>query len=383
MSTRLRRCVRVAIDDTIRRRLAWLAGNGVIRRRFLELVQVARARSTLLHPSAQRDACPVQALFALAHHHQAFTRSPWLWPAGEASHEASREANREANREASREANVYALVRSLAIHVVGRHDVPQVLSDVWFAEPDARGREAQRWFIAHSNGQRFRDVPGLPIALTRKMERLLLTSSPDLPLRQAIRRAELRALGAEAWMIGVILDALGDDLSRGEFWRPVFEWFVRHTDELDGDDVEQMIDYLVRLSLVPHVFRTPDGPVEIDPPEPEFSITGRSVAAMRRRMNEWWTYQPQPKRSRVRWRPLAIPAYASVVREDPERLVRWSIVELTNDAELQAEGYAMRHCVGAYVQDCLRGESSIWSLRRSEVTSEVQPEASSDPASGA
>ena len=41
----------------------------------------------------------------------------------------------------------------------------------------------------------------------------------------------------------------------------------------------------------------------------------------------------------------------------------WTIQELCTNAALFMEGRAMRHCVGIYVQRCLRHRTSIWSMQ--------------------
>nr|WP_276604182.1 PcfJ domain-containing protein [Nannocystis pusilla] len=58
------------------------------------------------------------------------------------------------------------------------------------------------------------------------------------------------------------------------------------------------------------------------------------------------------------------------------------IGELLSSEGLRAEGQALRHCVGTYVGRCVRGMSSIWSLRSadregmvaSRFTIEVEPQ---------
>ena len=42
---------------------------------------------------------------------------------------------------------------------------------------------------------------------------------------------------------------------------------------------------------------------------------------------------------------------------------RWQMMELTNSAQLRAEGAALNHCVASYADRCSRDLSRIWSLR--------------------
>ena len=41
----------------------------------------------------------------------------------------------------------------------------------------------------------------------------------------------------------------------------------------------------------------------------------------------------------------------------------WTIYELCTSQQLQAEGRIMGHCVFSYTDQCLAGDTSIWSLR--------------------
>jgi hypothetical protein len=66
--------------------------------------------------------------------------------------------------------------------------------------------------------------------------------------------------------------------------------------------------------------------------------------------------------------------------DSSEPPITWELTELTNSAQLRAEGVALQHCVASYSHACWRGASRIWSLRRrrdvnvrSIVTLEVNP----------
>jgi hypothetical protein len=69
------------------------------------------------------------------------------------------------------------------------------------------------------------------------------------------------------------------------------------------------------------------------------------------------------------------------LQEDPSASpISWELTELTNSAQLRAEGVALQHCVASYSHSCWRGASRIWSVRRrrdsdvrSIVTVEVDP----------
>jgi hypothetical protein len=51
-----------------------------------------------------------------------------------------------------------------------------------------------------------------------------------------------------------------------------------------------------------------------------------------------------------------------------DELGDWRMLELLSSSALQIEGRSMHHCVAGYWRACVRGRSSIWSLRLREPT---------------
>ena len=72
------------------------------------------------------------------------------------------------------------------------------------------------------------------------------------------------------------------------------------------------------------------------------------------------------------WRQSGIHAFRYVEPRTHETQLDWSIVELLNRSALYAEGRAMHHCVHSYATKCLRGDSTIWSLRLRAALPETQ-----------
>ena len=207
------------------------------------------------------------------------------------------------------------------------------------------------------------------------MESLFLLSPDHLSVEAAMRRAELLALGAKDELLDAVLATrLGADLENGPFWRTVMEFFVRIADELDPGAVGPIVDFLQFVRHERIEVHSERGVRLIDPPEPGFSMKGRTLSSVQRLVEEWhrrlgsqslgglsWT--------RSRFRPLTFEEQPS----EPDRpAVRWQIVELVSSAELRAEGQSLRHCVASYARRCLWGSSQIWSVRRCAGSSKVR-----------
>jgi hypothetical protein len=271
-------------------------------------------------------------------------------------------------------------VSSLANHLVCKYDVPLFLSSSWYST-DAAGDEKRGWFVAHGRGAGFRTL-NLPIKLTRRMEHIFLASHDHLQIEQAIRRAELLGLGASTELVEAVLSTrLATDLSNGGFWRTVWIFLIANASIIDPAQIGPMTDFIQAIRHDRVAMETPEGMVELDPPQPAFSIKGRTVESMLRLMRDWHrslglgsaglAWAPSPLRPMVLEEP-------SQDASAPPR--RWQMMELTNSAQLRTEGAALHHCVASYADRCCRGMSRIWSLRfrrgeevRHVLTIEIDP----------
>jgi hypothetical protein len=272
-------------------------------------------------------------------------------------------------------------VDSLAQHLLSPYRVPGFLSAAWYATDDRYAGAKRRWFVAHAGGARFRSL-NLPIRLTSRMEHVFLGSRDHFGIEYALRRAELLGLGADPPLTEAVLatrPAL--DLDNGEFWRTAWHFLIANAGSIEGAQVGPLVDFLHTVRHERVAVDTADGIVMREPPQPRFSLKGRTARSVLRLMDRWHhdlglvtgglTWEPS------RLRPLVL----EVAQEDASAPpVSWELTELTSSAQLRAEGAALQHCVASYSHNCCRGTSRIWSLRRrrdssvrSIVTVEVDP----------
>jgi hypothetical protein len=332
---------------------------------FGELLQAARDRSPFLARPEVRDGrhLQVDALRNLVGFRREFLRPVSTWPGANGS--------------------VLCVVASLARHLLARYDVPKFLASAWFGG-DGPTEEARRhWYVEHSRGRRFRDL-ALPMEMTRRMEHLFLSSPDHLSVPRAMRRAELITLGASRELADAVLATrLGEHLSHGRFWRSFLRLLVRESAALELSTVAPMVDFLQAIRHEWVEGETDDGPALLPPPQPGFSLKGRTLASLLRRVHEWHRSLDRVTGVNLRWEPSR---ERPMICDDPpvrEGLppVRWEFVELTCSHDLRREGRALQHCVSIYDWMCRRGRSRIWSLRRqgsrgrvrSVVTIEIDP----------
>jgi PcfJ-like protein len=255
-------------------------------------------------------------------------------------------------------------VCSLAQHLVCTFAVPKFLAAAWYATDDAYAEKKREWFIAHASGRSFRSLD-LPIAMTRKMEHIFLSSGDHLTIEHAMRRAELLALGAPDELARAVLATrLAIDLRNGDFWRTVLRFLVANAGAIEPAQVGPLIDFVQAIRHERVTVDRPGGLEMREPPQPLFSMKGRTVQSLLRLMQDWHrslgvangglTWAPSPLQPMSREEPSRDPSVPPTV---------WHLMELTNGAQLRTEGAALHHCVASYADLCWRGSSRIWSLR--------------------
>lgn len=328
-------------DCAIHRACAQLASDPPTFKKFQEMLTCARKRASRLFEAPVSDGrhLGVDALVNLSRFRYAHIRPVIDWAGTSSSWRPA--------------------VSSLAHHLICDYKVPVFLASSWHASDEAADKK-RGWFVAHSRGTSFRSLD-LPIVMTRKMEHIFLASQDHLSIEYAIRRAELLALGAPTEFVKAVMSTRSaTDLRYSEFWRTVWMFLIANAGDVDPVQIGPMIDY---IQAVRHE-RIQDGMIEFGPPQPAFSMKGRTVQSMLRLMREWHRSLGAGSAS-LSWirSPLEPLLFEELSRDGSEMPRRWQMTELINSAQLRREGAALHHCVASYADRCYRGISSIWSLR--------------------
>jgi len=255
-------------------------------------------------------------------------------------------------------------VSSLAHYLVCKYEIPAFLASAWYSSDDPSADKKRRWFADHGRGSSFRSL-NPPIMMTRKMEHIFLASSDHLAIEPAMRRAELLGLGASDELVHAVLSTrLSADLSDGTFWRAVWHFLIANADGIPAEQVGPMIGFIQTIRHDRIAAETPEGIVELDPPQPTFSIKGRTAHSMLRLMREWHVSLGVGIGG-LSWTPSPLqPMLLEEPGQDADAPARqWQMMELTNSAQLRMEGAALHHCVASYADRCRQGLSRIWTLR--------------------
>ena len=349
-------------DRAISRAYARLVPHSRARATFTELLHCVRGRSpsVLGAPVVGGHHLGVEALSNLARFPEAHVRPVARWSDSGASWPGA--------------------VGALAQHLLGRYRVPRFLASAWYSVDDPYSEAKRRWFVAHAAGASFRSLD-LPIRMTRRMEHIFLASHDHVGIEPAMRRAELLGLGAHDGLVEAVLATrLATDLTNGEFWRTAWMFLIVNSHAIEPAQVGPIVDFLHSVRHERVAVDTLEEIVMREPPQPNFSLRGRTPRSLLRLVEEWHRGLSVVTGG-LSWRPSKLrPMVVEIPREPPAPPSSWALVELTNSAQLRVEGAALRHCVASYGHRCWRGASRIWSLRgecdsssRSIVTIEVDP----------
>jgi hypothetical protein len=128
------------------------------------------------------------------------------------------------------------------------------------------------------------------------------------------------------------------------FWKDVARYFARNP--LAVEKMNDLIDFLAAAKEE----------------DANFSLKGRTLAALLRRMEEWHrALRKQQVISGGSWAGCALPDIAYEAGSEHKRAI-WRFRQIKTGNDLFREGQRMHHCVASYKFRCTNGDVSIWSL---------------------
>ncbi|MDE0635456.1 MAG: PcfJ domain-containing protein [Candidatus Poribacteria bacterium] len=246
-------------------------------------------------------------------------------------------------------------------HLFVAYDVPAFMNRVWLTENEMY----QNWYIHIGAGQNIRTAPGIPIALTKKMAHHFLTAPKQYTVEEAIRWGQVQALGGDKRLMDALRGTrmLGN-FKNDDFWLNVIRFFIANP-MLDVSHVHPIIDYIWNQKFEnQRVFVERGVAEEIDPPQPNFSMNGRTPKTLLRQVNEWHRQLGKAtKGGHYQWPRSEIGEFHFRVGSEKKGNLRyWHIRELLSTDELIYEGRKMNHCVSSYARSCYSGKKSIWTV---------------------
>ena len=290
----------------------------------------------------------LRGLAALAHHHRRWIGFPEDWT-----------SSVERNGIPQRIDQFSALAR----HLFAKYDVPTFLDEAWFAEHSDEIVRRQDWFIHIGSGGSVRDLD-TPIYLTRRMAHEFLLRNNRESIEHNLRWVQVLGMEGDQTIARAVQSTrLGRHLDHDEFWRTVV-LFLADNPMIEPSLVGPVVDYIHHMRFAPRrIVKEGGGVEEAPPPQPHFTMKGRSATKLLRQVEAWHGHLARVTDVVFQsWQPCGLRPL-EVEEETPELdACRWTVQELLSSWELAAEGSVMGHCVVSYSDQCADGETSIWSI---------------------
>lgn len=249
---------------------------------------------------------------------------------------------------------------SLARHLMASYPVPAFMDQAWL-RTGVHSHRMRDWFVHIGAGKNIRTAD-TPFPLTKLMAHHFLDAPDDISIEGAFRWGQIHALGGDRRLVEAVLGSrVPLDFSDDEFWASVFRFFIANP-MLDRRHVGPIVDYLYAQKFQTRDVLADHGRIVVEPPpQPNLSMRGRTADTLLAQVERWHVELGRSASGKgLRFKPTGIkPLEMKTGREGGNV---WRIRELLSGDELDAEGRAMRHCVGSYAQSCAAGRCSIWAM---------------------
>lgn len=238
-------------------------------------------------------------------------------------------------------------IEDLIDHLFAKYPTPVFLITAFYESSLSK----MLWYIKLGQGASVKELPNFPEYLTAKMVHFFKETPKGYSVSQALVRAQALGYGAteviaNRFAYSQLIEKEGNEM----YWNEVIKFFAKAKEE-DLKDFAVVLNYLEFARIR----------------NQSFSLKGRTFITITRDAQAWnaYTAKINAKASEVQWYPSGIKALNKhKVQGDKE--VRYVTVELLSAEGLYEEGQEMHHCVGEYVDDCIGGDSAIFSLRKIE-----------------
>ena len=246
-------------------------------------------------------------------------------------------------------------------HLFATYSIPAFMDNVWFLENETY----QNWYLHIGSGQNIRTASGLPTALTKKMAHHFLDTPKQYNMDEALRWGQVHALGGNKRLLDAFRGTrLIQDFEHDDFWLNVFRFFIANP-MLDVSHVNPIIDYIWNQKYQIQQVVVERGVIEEhDPPQPNFSMKGRTPESLLKQVNDWHISLGKVQRGgKLQWMPSDIGEFQIRIKDNQKKQSKiFRIRELLSTDELIYDGSKMRHCVRTYSESCYNGKTSIWTM---------------------
>jgi hypothetical protein len=240
----------------------------------------------------------------------------------------------------------------------GRYRVATHLENAWISYftddfvdrvtpmPEARpNRTMQRWYLVVAQGGSLYKQYASPYLTKLETHHFLSAPEQVTTSQEALWYAVACAHGDRPDVARAISRSNLQAYSIASTWWKEVARFFAH-EPITSHEMHDLIDFL-------RVAKTEN---------PAFSLKGRSLASLQRRMEEW--HRALRKSNEIGggvWAGSLLPDVEYETGSEDKKAI-WRFRQIRTGNELFREGQRMHHCVASYKHLCMTGTISIWSL---------------------
>ena len=241
-------------------------------------------------------------------------------------------------------------------------------------------------FLHIGSGVSFKKFDGGPrLKINNKFYHYLFSTPEHLDLYKAFRRAQILSMGGDNWLFETFMDSklnAPTTSASDEFWVTVIQFFITNS-MVDETKIKEIIDYIEYQKFQR---RFANGIYEA-PPQPNFTMKGRTVDSLIRMSDNWHRIQAEAAQAaRIGYRNnrnnrniggVIAPRRYEVPKDfswDKATNIRgfvfqknkkelFDIIELVNSRQLRDQSESQRNCVYSYASSCASGTCRIFTLR--------------------
>ncbi|OUJ74272.1 PcfJ domain-containing protein [Hymenobacter crusticola] len=251
--------------------------------------------------------------------------------------------------------NAYRQLESLIRHLFdGYGDLPGWVINAWLSERMWDGGVNIADLTIHlGRGNALRSFRGLPVSLTKRLEHEMRQAPAGCTFIEALRYAQLAARDALEWLGLVLETRFGREIGPDDaFWLGVVDFFAA-APMVDPRQFGPVCDWIRQKRSVG---------IGLEPPQPGFSLKGRTMASVIAQMEQWHRSLGRVRRHggherAATWPTLPVSDFVSGADQQV------TITQLRTYGELVEEGQMLHHCVASYLASCQRGKCGIFSLK--------------------
>lgn len=234
--------------------------------------------------------------------------------------------------------------------VFAKYEMPDFVIDF----PILFNSENIHIFFHIARGENLRDAPGLKINLSKKQAHFIMHIKSREIINNNIKDLDTLLLYGKLKCEGVNYAAV---IAKSRFSQylhsyKIFNAYVSffRNNQIQFNQIDPLFDYIIGQNIIREDFLIK-------------MVKNRSWKTLEKEMNEWHRELTLTRRlgysRNTSWSKVNINDFFVEVYGE-----KYIIQQLTTAIELFDEGRVMHHCVVSYIKYCVRGEISIWSLRK-------------------